>query len=70
MANAKALNGRKLNNQDFFNECILSLSLYWKMLFTNLIESQEDQYFFAKIEISLILLYCFVNIVIIVQAIV
>ena len=68
MASSKAFSKRSLNMQDFFNECIISGSMYWKILYTNLIESQEDQYFFAKIEISFILFYCFVNLIIIVQA--
>ena len=42
MASAKAFNKKSLNLQDFINEYIISASIYWKMLYTNLVENQED----------------------------
>ncbi len=68
MASAKAFKKKILNQQDFFNEYSIAASIYWKMLFTDLVENQEDQYNFAKMEMSLILFYCFVNLIIIILA--
>ena len=68
MASTKAFNKKCLNLQDIFNECFIYGSIYWKMLYSNLVLTQEDQYFFAKIEISFILFYCFVNLIIIILA--
>ena len=66
MTSAKAFNKKNLNLQDFLNECIVSASIYWKMLYTDLVESQEDRYFFAKMEMGLILIFCIVNLIVII----
>ena len=55
-----------MNRQDFFNECVVSASTYWKILYTSIVEKKEDQFYFAKMELAFILLYCFVNLVLIV----
>ena len=68
MASAKAFKKKILNQQDFFNEYIIAATIYWKMLYTDLVEKQEDQYNFAKMEMSFILFYCFVNLMIIILA--
>ncbi len=68
MASTKAFILKNMNIQDFFNECIISASIYWKLLYTNMIESQEDQYNYAKMEMSFILFYCFVNLIVIIHA--
>ena len=68
MASSKAFRKRSLNRQDMFSECIVSASIYWKVLYTNLVQKQEDQYYFAKMEMSFILFYCFVNLIIIILA--
>ena len=66
MANTKAFRKRLLNRQDFFNECVVSASTYWKILYSSIVDKKEDQYYFAKMEVAFILLYCFVNLVLIV----
>jgi hypothetical protein len=66
MTKAKAFRKRLLNHQDFFNECVVSASTFWKILYTSIVEKKEDQYYFAKMEVAFILLYCFVNLVLIV----
>ena len=66
MTKAKAFRKRLLNHQDFFNECVVSASTFWKILYTSIVEKKEDQYYFAKMELAFILLYCFVNLVLIV----
>ena len=66
MTSTKDFRNRFLNRQDFFNECVVSASTYWKILYTCIVENKEDQYYFAKIEVAFILLYCFVNLVLIV----
>ena len=68
MASSQAFRKRCLNRQNMFNEWVVSASIYWKILYTNYVGSQEDQYEFSKIEISLILFYCFVNLVVIIYA--
>ena len=68
MASSKAFKKRILNQQDFFNEYIIAASIYWKMLYTDLIENQDDKYNYAKMEMSFILFYCFVNLIIIILA--
>ncbi len=68
MASSKAFKKRILNQQDFFNEYIIAASIYWKMLYTDLVENQDDQYNFAKMEMSFILIYCFINLIIIILA--
>lgn len=67
MGHAKALEKRSLNYQDMFNECVVAASLYWKILYTS-VTNQEDQYLFAKMELFIILFYCFVNLIIIILA--
>jgi len=37
MGHAKAFNKKSLNRQDKFNECIVSLSFYWKILYTSIV---------------------------------
>ena len=37
MGHAKAFKKRILNRQDMFNECAVSASFYWKMLYSNLV---------------------------------
>ena len=66
MAESKSFALKLLNRQDYFNECILSTTLYWKMLYTNMVKNQQDKFLFAKIEFSIILFYFFINLSIIV----
>ena len=68
MGSSQAFRKRILNRQNMFNEWTVSASIYWKILYTNYIGSQEDQYNFSKIEMGLILFYCFVNLIVIIQA--
>jgi hypothetical protein len=37
MGYAKAFKKRSLNRQDMFNECIVSASFYWKILYTSVV---------------------------------
>ena len=69
MAYAKALKGKSLNQQDLFNEYVVSTTLYWKFLYTGVVQSQEDLNFFAKIECSFILFFCFENLIFIIYTI-
>ena len=39
MGQAKAFNKRSLNRQDMFNECVVSASFYWKMLYSNMVHN-------------------------------
>ena len=39
MGNARAFKVRILNRQDMFNECVVSASFYWKMLYTNMVQN-------------------------------
>ena len=66
MASSNAFIKNFSNKQDLFNECIVLASLYWKMLYTKMVEKAEDQYFFAKYETIFILFYCFANLIIII----
>jgi len=50
-----------------FNEWTVSASIYWKILYTNYVGSQEDQHNFSKIEMGFILFYCFVNLIVIIH---
>ena len=39
MGHAKAFKKRSLNRQDMFNECFVSASFYWKMLYTDMVSN-------------------------------
>ena len=39
MGHAKAFKKRSLNRQDMFNECVVSDSFYFKMLYTNMAQN-------------------------------
>ena len=39
MGYAKAFKKRSLNRQDMFNECVVSASFYWKMLYTSMVQN-------------------------------
>jgi hypothetical protein len=67
---AQAFVNKNQNHQDLINECVFSFSTYWKMLYSNLVSKQDDQYFYAKIELTLNLFNCFFNFIIIVMAII
>ena len=41
MAQAKAFKLKSLNYQDFFNEIYISFSLYWKFLYTGVVQDKE-----------------------------
>ena len=42
MAEAKAFEGKLLNQQDLMNECVVATSFYWKMLYSNMVTSLQD----------------------------
>ena len=69
MAEAKAFILKSLNYQDIFNEIFVSLSLYWKFVYSGVITNKEVEQFYAKMEIIFILFYCFVNLIVIVYSI-
>jgi len=66
MAEAKAFERKLLNQQDLMNEFVVATSFYLKMLYSNMVLKQEDMYYFAKMELSYILFWCFINLVLIV----
>ena len=66
MAEAKAFERKLLNQQDFMNEFVVATSFYWKMLYSEMVSKQEDKYYFAKMELSYILVYSFINLVLII----
>ncbi len=37
MAEAQALEKRSLNRQDLFNECMVAASIYWKLLYSDIV---------------------------------
>ncbi len=39
MGYALAFKKRSLNRQDMFNECVVSASFYWKMLYTSMVQN-------------------------------
>ena len=39
MGYARAFKKRSLNRQDMFNECVVSASFYWKILYTNMVQN-------------------------------
>ena len=57
-----------MNRQDLFNEIIVSLIFYWKYAYTG-VYSKNQELLFAKIECGVILLFCLINLVIIVYSI-
>ena len=66
MAEAKAFERKLLNQQDFMNEFVVATSFCWKMLYSDMVLKQEDKYYFAKMELSYILVYSFINLVLII----
>ena len=42
MAEAKAFEGKLLNQQDLMNEFVVATSFYWKMLYSNMVTKQQD----------------------------
>ena len=66
MASSKAFRRRSMNRQDIFCEFFVSASIYWKIFYTNLIQKENDKFYFANIEIGLILFYSFINLIIII----
>jgi hypothetical protein len=65
ISHVRPLENRSLNRQELTNECIVAASTIWKILYSDVVWNQEDKYFFAKMEITFILAYCFFNLVII-----
>ena len=47
----------------------MSATIYWKILYSGLINLEDDKIMFAKMESGFILFYCFVNMIMIIQAI-
>ena len=39
LGHAQAFNKRILNRQDMFNECVVSASFYWKMLYSDMVSN-------------------------------
>lgn len=66
MAEVKAFEEKSLNQQDFFDELVVSYSLYWKFLYTGVVSDSLTELFLAKIEIYVILFYCYANLILII----
>jgi hypothetical protein len=54
---------------DLFNEIVLSATLYCKILYSDLVDYEDDKIMYAKMGSGFILFYCFINMIVIVQAI-
>ena len=66
MAEVKAFEEKSLNQQDFFDELVVSFSLYWKFLYSGVFSNSLIELFLAKIEIYVILFYCCANLILII----
>lgn len=44
---AMAFENKYLNYQDIFNELMVAFSTFWMVLYTEVVQSQDDQYFFG-----------------------
>jgi hypothetical protein len=65
IAQANPFKEKNLNQIDLFNEIVVSATLYWKILYSGLINDEDDKTMYAKMESGFILLYCFINLIII-----
>ena len=66
ITHVRPLENRNLNRQDLANECIVALSTFWKVLYSDLLKNEGVKYLFAKIELTFILIYGFLNLVLII----
>ena len=43
ISHVRPLENRTLNRQDFANECIVALSTFWKVLYSDAISKEEEK---------------------------
>ena len=68
MVSAKAFENKYSNWQDMMNECIVAFTFLWMILYSGIIKSNQDIIFYGKIEMCLIIIFCFINLLIIIAS--
>jgi hypothetical protein len=68
MVSANAFQNKYLNWQDIMNEFFVALTFFWMVLYSGIIKSNQDLFFFGKIEMCLILIFCIINLFIIIAS--